>query len=114
MTRFTKPELCRVLLLFDLLVNIFTDEGYALRHAEALLYLLVWQFSRGVTHATVEDDIHGSQSGQNIAGYKWLVWYLDAKYFDLIGPRGLEIWVNNFLTLQSADQEKDFPVQTLV
>jgi hypothetical protein len=34
---------------------------------EALIYLLR-RFSQGVTHATMEDNIHGGGSGQNFAG----------------------------------------------
>jgi hypothetical protein len=62
-----------LLLCFDLPVKIATDEGYSLHREEVLIYLLR-QFSLCVkNHATMEDDIHGGQSGQKIAGYKWLV-----------------------------------------
>jgi hypothetical protein len=78
MTRFTKTELRRLLVLFDLPVKISTVEGYALHREEVLIYLLK-RMTRGALHSTMEDDIHGGQCGRNITGYKWLIWYLDAK-----------------------------------
>jgi hypothetical protein len=90
-TRFTMPELRSLLLLFDLPVKISTNKGYTLHRKEVLIYLLR-PFSRGFTHATMEDDLHSGRSVQNIAGYEWLVHFLDAKYYNLIGPRGLEMW----------------------
>jgi hypothetical protein len=105
MTRFTKEQLYRLLLSFDLPIKITTEEGYTMHREEAILYLLR-RFSRGVTHATMEDDIHGGHNGQNISGYKWLAHYLDGRYYELIGPRGLELWGQQFASFAEQIRQK--------
>jgi hypothetical protein len=105
MTRFTKEQLYRLLLSFDLPIKITTDQGYDMHREEALLYLLRC-FSRGVTHATMEDNIHGGRYARNIAGYKWLVRYLDARYYGLIGPPGLKMWGQQFASFAEQIRQK--------
>lgn len=50
----------------------------------------------GDTHSRMADAVTHGDSRRWSPGYKYIVDYLDERYFDLIGPRGLEIWSNHF------------------
>jgi hypothetical protein len=49
----------------------------------------------------MEYDTHASRCSRNIAGYKWLVRYLDESTTTWLGHEDLRSGASNFLTLQS-------------
>lgn len=65
-------------------------------HREELLIYMFSKAKGGHTHAEMADKITFGYRQRWSYGYKWIVTYLDFRYYHLIGPEGLGKWAPHF------------------
>jgi hypothetical protein len=100
-TNFNKEELTKMIVNHSgLPVWVVVPAGgggfnYTFHREELYLYMLI-KLKDGETHVAMADKTTHGDSRRWSPGYKFIVDYLDERYFDLIGPGGMEIWANHF------------------
>jgi hypothetical protein len=100
LTNFNKSELTTLIGHFNLPPEIHVPVPggmfrYKFHREEIVIYMLV-KMKSGSTHTFMSDAVTQGDSRRWSYGYKWIVKYIDDRYFDLIGPRGMEIWAIYF------------------
>jgi hypothetical protein len=50
----------------------------------------------GSTHAFMGNTVTQGNNWCWTYGYKWIMKYLDERYYDLVGPQGLQLWASHF------------------
>jgi hypothetical protein len=105
-TNFNKEELIKMIVDHSGLpvwVTVPAGGGtnYSFHREELYLYMLI-KLKDGDTHVGLADKTTHGDSRRWSPGYKFIVNYLDERYFDLIGPRGMEIWANHFADFAEA------------
>jgi hypothetical protein len=50
----------------------------------------------GSTHAFMGNTVTWGNNPHWTYGYKWIVKYLDKRYYDLVGLQALELWASQF------------------
>ena len=101
-TRFTKSEIRSILADFDLGVYYYVyyytarKQKYYKFRTETLFLYLLRKLSTASTHKQLADAEFGGDSGRWGRGYNALIQYLDRRYRNLVGPRGLTAWAPSF------------------
>jgi hypothetical protein len=103
-TRFTRQELRYLLDEFDLpeIIKVPQDtEGVSQKfykfHREELLVYVLSKISSRKTHKDMADSNEfGGSDARWGKGYRWLIMYLDERYWHLIGPDAIDMWVPHF------------------
>jgi len=103
-TLFKKNELLRLLDIFGLPEYIWvpqnsvqiTGKYYLFHREELLIYMLHRMVSKSTHKAVADSPLFGGSSNRWSKGYRWLVMHLDDRYFPLIGPDGVRMWVAHF------------------
>lgn len=101
-TRFTKEQIRTIVSDFELGEYYYTyyysgnKWKYYKFKTETLFLYLLRKLSTGATHKHLADTEFGGDSGRWGLGYNSLIRYLDRRYANLVGPRGLTAWSPTF------------------
>lgn len=104
MTRFTKGQLHYLVMEFDLdeFIHVPQDcdggrgDFYVFHREELLIFMFCKITTRMTFWRLAEDPRFGGSECRWAKGYHWIIWYLDERYYHLIGPDGIENWVEHF------------------
>jgi hypothetical protein len=97
-----RDEIRELIGLFDLLIIICTTR-YTFHAEEILIYILLFMASASNHFMTCVKV--GSREIQMGEGYKWITKCLDDRYYNLLGPCGLELWGDEFPLFAKKIQE---------
>jgi hypothetical protein len=75
---------------------VVVDGGDLKFHREELLIYTLIVLKHGHTHTVMADQVTGGDSRRWSYGYKFMIKHIDSRYMRIIGPRGLEQWVQEF------------------
>jgi hypothetical protein len=89
-TNFTKAELRTLLRHFDIPPTVHSHT-YHLHHEEVLVYGLI-KLKGGFQYAKMLDAVLHDEECRISHAVKYFLQHVDNKYYNLIGPRGLERW----------------------
>ena len=105
MTNFDKDQLRRIDILFDLPLHVVTKNRYAFHRQEVLIYYLM-KVKEGKSHFDMAKTTTQGCEIRMGEAFNHMVKFLDERYYDLIGPRGLEMWANEFPKYAEAIRDK--------
>jgi hypothetical protein len=97
-TRFTKEDIRLIVDSLSLPDNIrlyYYEENYYKFSVEELMIYMLRKFVTGRTHKDLTTEFGGCSTRWG-RGYAWLVKHLDKKFSSLVGPTGMEKWVDDF------------------
>ena len=97
----------------------YNDNGYPCRYLfdpQELFLFTMTKVAKGRTNSSLVDEYFGGDYARWSHGYRWMLYYLDDRYEDILGHQGLARFVKDFPRFHEAierfvqkDREKQLP-----